>query len=76
MTPVMAFVGTRTRKDGSPYYSVTYRIGGRGRARSHRGLLYWLLQGWSRRALLMPVRRSAIESSDSANFSVSGPPLR
>lgn len=26
----MAFVRTRTRKDGSPYYSVTYRVGGRG----------------------------------------------
>src|ERR1700761_8532637 len=26
----MAFVRTRFRKDGSPYYSVTYRIGGRG----------------------------------------------
>lgn len=26
----MAFVRTRRRKDGSPYYSVTYRIGGRG----------------------------------------------
>lgn len=26
----MAFVRTRYRKDGSPYYSVTYRIGGRG----------------------------------------------
>lgn len=26
----MAFVRTRTRKDGSLYYSVTYRIGGRG----------------------------------------------
>ncbi|POX92237.1 site-specific integrase [Mycobacterium kansasii] len=26
----MAFIRTRTRKDGSPYYSVTYRIGGRG----------------------------------------------
>jgi integrase len=30
MMPVMAFVRTRYRKDGSPYYSVTYRIGGRG----------------------------------------------
>lgn len=30
----MAFVRTRTRKDGSPYYSVTYRIGGRGSRQS------------------------------------------
>lgn len=30
----MAFVRTRHRKDGSPYYSVTYRIGGRGSRQS------------------------------------------
>ncbi|OBJ52170.1 site-specific integrase [Mycobacterium sp. 1423905.2] len=30
----MAFVRTRWRKDGSPYYSVTYRLGGRGSRQS------------------------------------------
>ncbi|OBH00304.1 integrase [Mycobacterium sp. E2699] len=30
----MAFIRTRKRKDGSPYYSVTYRLGGRGSRQS------------------------------------------
>lgn len=32
--PDVAFVRERTRKDGSPYYSVTYRLGGRGSRQS------------------------------------------
>jgi integrase len=32
--PGVAFIRERTRKDGSPYYSVTYRVGGRGSRQS------------------------------------------